>query len=266
MFQQRVNEWLDSPSGVQYVKAIEDMKLLERLRSGDLSFEWTTAQVVNDDPAKTLRPETETDLQLVPKLAKVWETATTQLDLISPYFVPGDKGTELLVALARRGVHVRVLTNSLAATDEASVHTGYARYRKRLLQGGVELFEFRPDSATIRKHSHQIGSSAQAGLHAKSFAVDRKVIFVGSFNLDPRSARLNTEMGLLIDSPKLAPNLSTFLDSAVPGVAYQVKLDTKGELEWLDGSAAPLTSEPGVSAARSLWVRFLSHLPIEWLL
>ena len=167
MFQQRVNDWLDSPAGVEYVKAIEDLKLIPRVRDGELSFEWTTAQVVNDDPAKTLRPTTETDLQLVPKLAKVWNTATTQLDLISPYFVPGEKGTELLVALARRGVQVRVLTNSLAATDEASVHSGYARYRKRLLQGGVELFEFRPGSTTIREHSHQIGSSAQAGLHAK---------------------------------------------------------------------------------------------------
>jgi putative cardiolipin synthase len=242
------------------------LNLIQRVRDGELRFEWTTAQVVNDDPAKTLRPDTEVHLQLVPKLAKVWDTATTQLDLISPYFVPGEKGTELLVALARRGVRVRVLTNSLAATDEASVHTGYARYRKRLLQGGVELFEFRPDSMTIRKRSHQIGSSAQAGLHAKSFAVDRKIIFVGSFNLDPRSARLNTEMGLLIDSPSSGETMSKFFDSAVPGVAFQVKLDADGHLQWLDGSAAPLTSEPEVSATRSLWVRFLSWLPIEWLL
>jgi cardiolipin synthase C len=266
MFQQRVNDWLGSPAGIGYVKAVEDLKLIPRVRDGELTFEWTTAQVVNDDPAKTLRPDTETDLQLVPKLAKVWNTATTQLDLISPYFVPGEQGTELLVALARRGVQVRVLTNSLAATDEASVHTGYARYRKRLLEGGVQLFEFRPDSATIRQHAHQIGSSAQAGLHAKSFAVDRKTIFVGSFNLDPRSARLNTEMGLLIDSPSMAQAMSKFLDGAAPGVAYQVRLDAEGHLQWLDGSATPLTSDPEVSAARSLWVRFLSHLPIEWLL
>ncbi|HMA09641.1 MAG TPA: phospholipase D family protein, partial [Ramlibacter sp.] len=235
MFKQRVNEWLGSPVGAGYVKAVEDLKLLQRVRDGELSFEWTTAQVVNDDPAKTLRPTSETDLQLVPRLAKVWNSATTQLDLISPYFVPGENGTELLVALVKRGVRVRVLTNSLAATDEASVHTGYARYRKRLLQGGVELFEFRPSSTTIREHAHQIGSSAQAGLHAKSFAVDRKTVFVGSFNLDPRSARLNTEMGLLIDSPSMAERLSRFLDGAAPGIAYQVRLDPEGHLQWLDG-------------------------------
>jgi putative cardiolipin synthase len=103
-------------------------------------------------------------------------------------------------------------------------------------------------------------------LHAKSFAVDRTTIFVGSFNLDPRSARLNTEMGLLIDSPSSGEKMSKFFDGAAPGIAFQVKLDAQGHLQWLDGSATPLTSEPEVSAMRSLWVQFLSILPIEWLL
>lgn len=265
-FAQRVRESLDNPTAAAYKEAIARTPHIQRLLDRTLVLEWTSAQVVHDDPAKTLRPSTESELQLLPKLADVFGAATAELDLVSPYFVPGEAGTDLLAAMARRGVRVRVLTNSLASTDEASVHAGYARRRRPLLEAGVQLFEFRPGATEIRRHAAEIGSSSQAGLHAKTFAVDRRTIFVGSFNRDPRSSKLNTEMGLVIDSPALAGALSAAFDRASPALAYQVTLDADGRMRWLDGTATPLTSEPEVSLMRRLWVRILSWLPIEWLL
>ena len=165
-------------------------------------------------------------------------------------------------------MRVRVLTNSLAATDVAPVHAGYAKYREELLRGGVRLYELKPhaDSALERGGSGGgSGGSSDASLHAKTFAADRSRIFVGSFNLDPRSARLNTELGVVLDSAKLATQLSQTLDDGLPGKAYEVRLDANGKLEWIDG-ATRLTTEPNSGAMRRGWIEFLSILPIEWLL
>ena len=265
-FAQRVRAWRDSAEALAFVQAVAQTQDIQRLLDRNLSFEWATAQVVHDDPAKTLQPETARELHLLPKLATVFGAAKAELDLVSPYFVPGESGTATLAALARRGVRVRVLTNSLAATDMAAVHAGYAKRREDLLRAGVQLFEFRRGAAAVRQQDSEIGSSAQAGLHAKTFAVDRRTLFVGSFNLDPRSSKLNTEMGLLIDSPKLASDLSAAIDRATPGLAYQVTLDPDGRMQWQDGTGAPHTSEPESGMLRRLWVRILAWLPIEWLL
>ena len=146
----------------------------------------------------------------------------THFDLVSPYFVPGEHGTEALAALARRGVRVRVLTNSLAASDQAWVHSGYERRRVALLRAGVDLYESKPGAAPIKARAAEIGSHSKSGLHAKTFAVDQRSVFVGSFNFDPRSAKLNTEMGLVIDSAPLARRLSAMFDSAAPALAYRV--------------------------------------------
>jgi putative cardiolipin synthase len=193
------------------------------------------------------------------------------LDLVSPYFVPGDGGTAALVALAGRGVKVRILTNSLAASDVAAVHAGYAKRRRDLLVAGVRLFELKPDAVQAsRDDGMGYGSSSSSGLHAKTFAVDGSRVFVGSFNFDQRSARLNTEMGLLIDSPSLARSLASAFDSAIPQVAYEVRLAPDGgSLEWIDRSPAgekKYSTEPGTTALRRLGVGVMSILPIEWLL
>lgn len=138
------------------------------------------------------------DLLLLPELVKQIGRPERALDIVSPYFVPGDGGTAMLTDLARRGVKVRVLTNSLAASDESVVHAGYMTRRRDLVRARVALWELKP---TATKESLKVtggfGSGKVAGLHAKTYAVDRARIFVGSFNFDQRSARLNTEMGLL---------------------------------------------------------------------
>jgi putative cardiolipin synthase len=231
-----------------------------------MNFEWTTARVVHDDPEKTLDAGDESKLQLLPKLIATFGAPDKEFDLVSPYFVPGEIGTDALVALAQRGVRVRILTNSLAGTDEVSVHSGYARRRIDLLRAGVQLFEIKPSAAQIQQRAEEIGKHSTAGLHAKTFAVDRRAVFVGSFNFDPRSAKLNTEMGLVIDSASLAGRLSAMFDTASPGLAYRVTLGADGALQWHDGKGNTFHDEPESSWLQRTKVLIFSWLPIEWLL
>jgi putative cardiolipin synthase len=203
-----------------------------------------------------------------PRLQAAMGQPSSEMDLVSPYFVPTKEGTAALVAIAARGVRVRVLTNSLAATDVAPVYAGYIKYREALLRGGVQVFELKPQADERPQGKFRAGSSAS--LHAKTFAIDRSRIFVGSFNLDPRSARLNTEVGVVLESPTLATQLSEAFDRSIPNRAYEVRLTADGQgVEWIEQSAAGEvrhSSTPGASASRMFFVNLLRILPIEWLL
>ena len=250
------------PRAGRYAEALRTTTLVQQLLAGSLPLEWTPARVVADDPSKVLQPPERKDLHMLPRLDAALGKPARELDIVSPYFVPTEEGTAALRALAERGVKVRVLTNSLAATDVAPVHAGYAKYRKELLRGGVKLYELKRSAQDAPKGQH--GGSSDASLHAKTFAVDRARLFVGSFNLDPRSARLNTEMGVVMDSARLASALSETLDRNLAPFAYEVRL-AGDDLEWLDGDVRH-TSEPGAGLLKRFWIGFLSILPIEWLL
>jgi len=265
-FAERAQSISAAPSSRAYEEAARRTPQVQAMLAGKLEFEWTSARVVHDDPEKTLDADEERRLQLLPELIATFGPPAKEFDLVSPYFVPGPSGTAALVALARRGVRVRILTNSLAGTDEVSVHSGYARRRKDLLRAGVELFEIKPSAAPILQRGQEVGKHSTAGLHAKTFAVDRRKVFVGSFNFDPRSAKLNTEMGLVIDSVPLAEALASRLDRAVPELAWRVTLDADGWLVWHDGLGGTLRDEPETSWLRRLKDRVFSWLPIEWLL
>jgi putative cardiolipin synthase len=259
------------PESRIYLDSLRDTGLVQSLMEGNLPLEWGRARVLCDDPAKTLDPGGNTDLLLFPALLQAVCTPARSFDLVSPYLVPGKLGTALLVSLAKRGVQVRILTNSLAATDVAAVHAGYARRRRDLLRGGVRLYELKRSALQeVPGSKGGYGGSSSASLHAKTFAVDHTLVFVGSFNFDPRSAYLNTEMGLLIESPALAERLATRFDQEVPGLAYEVRLGGDGhKLEWTEDTPAGRTSyaqEPGSGPFRRAMVRLLCLLPIEWLL
>jgi putative cardiolipin synthase len=261
-----VEEIEEKPEAARYLQAVRATPLVRMLLSGKLPLEWAHARVVQDDPAKVLHPPERTELHLLPRLEAAMGKPTRELDLVSPYFVPTRNGTAALSALAESGVRVRVLTNSLAATDVSPVHAGYAKYREQLLRAGVRLYELKPfaDKSETKDKDRAAGSS-DASLHAKTFALDRNRIFVGSFNFDPRSARLNTEMGVVIESPALATRLSEALDRDMANVAYEVRLSSDGSLEWVERDVRH-TSEPGTSVLKRLWLGLLSILPIEWLL
>jgi putative cardiolipin synthase len=260
-------ESAEAPDAAHYRQALLSSQAVNRLLAGRIDWQWCPASLVFDDPKKVLQPPGQRDLLLLPRLVHAMGRPMRQLDLVSPYFVPGAEGTEALVALARGGVTVRVLTNSLAATDVGAVHAGYVGRRKTLLQGGVQLFELRPVPEDEHRARRGVaGSTGRASLHAKTFALDRQRLFVGSFNLDPRSAALNTEMGVVVDCPALAEQLSEALDRAAPARAWQVTLDADGDLQWLDGTATPLTHDPETGLPRRVGVKLMSWLPIEWLL
>ena len=169
--------------------------------------------------------------------------------------------------LEGQGVQVRMLTNSLDATDVLPVHAGYAKRRKDLLRSGVQLYELRQQAA-VDAPIDRLGpfGTSGASLHAKTFAVDGARIFVGSFNFDPRSTTLNTEMGLLIDSERMAQGLHDAFDADLRGLAWRVELDD-GPLIWIDPQKETVTTdEPGTSLARRMALMVIGWLPIEWLL
>jgi len=232
---------------------------------------WGEARLVADDPDKVDPDKDGSVAHIDGQVRSVLETAATQALLVSPYFIPGRDGEKLLEAMRTRGVDVRVLTNSLAATDEPEVHAGYARYREPMLEAGIRLYEFRP----VEGHSdqHARGRSSGVSLHAKAMVVDHREVFVGSMNFDPRSRYLNTEMGVIVDSPALAAAVERFFAHAsAPANAFQVTLDHAGgrpHLRWSatdDGREVSYDREPDVSEWRRLRVRLLRLLPIEGLL
>lgn len=258
-----------APAARDYQRAIRESTFVAELVARHLPFEWAVTRLVSDDPAKALDRATPQS-RVGPQLKQSIGEPARELDLVSPYFVPGETGAAAFSALARRGVAVRVLTNSLEATDVAAVHAGYAKWRKPLLAAGVKLFELRRSwpQDTGSGRAGPLGSSASS-LHAKTFAVDGARVFVGSFNFDPRSARLNTEMGFIIDSPAMARQLATTLDASVADRAYEVRLAPDGSLYWIErkqGSAIRYDSEPGAGFWRRIGVQILSWLPIDWLL
>jgi putative cardiolipin synthase len=258
------------PESAAYLKSLANTELITALKEKSLHYEWTDARLVCDDPAKTLDKENRTDLLLLPQMLEAVGAPTSEFDLISPYFVPGEAGTTSLQELARKGIKVRVLTNSLESTDVSAVHAGYAKRRKALLESGIELWELKRGQAPEDPEGKGSKGSSSASLHAKTFAVDSERVFVGSFNFDPRSARLNTELGVVFGSPVLGEQLGRAFETQVRQHAYEVRLtDDKRDLVWIERTPSGekrYDSEPGTSVFRRMSVGFLSILPIEWLL
>ena len=189
--------------------------------------------------------------------------------------MPTADGVAWFERLARRGVKIRVLTNALEATDVSFVHAGYSKRRKALLRLGVTLYELRRSSQAgsgrpAKPARGKLGSgSSGSSLHAKTCAVDGTRVFVGSFNFDPRSARLNTEMGVVIESARLAQEIDDVFRERIPEDSYEVRFLQSGELQWVerrDGHSVSHEREPGTTAWKRAWVRFLAVLPIEGLL
>jgi cardiolipin synthase C len=223
---------------------------------------WTfKAEILSDPTEKAMGAREE--LWLLNSIRPVLASTSSKLDIISPYFVPRTAGTHLLLSLVQRGVTVRLLTNSLAATDVVAVHAAYARCRARLVAGGVNLFELKPYSTG--RHSSVLGSST-ASLHTKAFTIDGRVGFVGSMNFDPRSASLNCEMGIKFEQSGLIEEIRKIVaDQVSPQKSYRLLLDN-GKLGWedaSDGTERILRREPGASRWRRLSAAVIRFLPIE---
>jgi len=251
-----------------YLDAMERQPFVREMVERRLAVEWADVSLVSDDPAKG-EGDVRDDQLMWSRLKHVVATPTQRLDLVSPYFVPGTEGTRHFARIAQAGARITILTNSLEATDVAAVHAGYAKHRHELLEAGIALYELKRQSAATVPFFKRPGSSSASSLHAKTFVVDDATVFVGSFNFDPRSARLNTEMGFIIQSPGMASTLETGLASLLDQRAYRVRLRHDGALQWVervDGQEVVHDEEPGVGLWRKFGVKLLSLLPIEWLL
>jgi len=231
---------------------------------------WGDAELVADQPEKIEASRDVPALRIGPKLKTMLDGAQHQILAATPYFVPGDAGTKHLVALAQQGLSIKILTNSLASTDETAAHAGYVHYRKALAEGGVQLYELKPSWGQSQP-STTLGKSSGISLHAKTIVVDDRHVFIGSLNMDQRSKLLNTEMGVIVDSPGLAQAISSFLQTAtLPSNAYQVMVDPAShQLMWLtakDGKSVIYQSEPDATAKRRTEVTLLRMLPLDSLL
>ena len=240
---------IDGLGESRYEAALSDNPSIKALLAGDWDMLWTEEGCfVADDPRKALKGSEVSQSSVLVAIVDAIQSASEEVTIISPYFVPGEAGTEWLIGLVSAGLRTRVLTNSLAANDVAAVHGGYARHRKALLKGGVELWELKP-TAGQRGHGSLFGSK-KASLHTKALTIDGQTLFVGSYNLDPRSTALNTEQGVLVTAPALAEELDSEFNEAIRH-AWQVRLDENDDLIWQDGTTV-FDSEPEATAWRRL--------------
>jgi putative cardiolipin synthase len=211
------------------------------------------ARVLVDSPDKLINEINETHMLLAQDLSEVIRSAETEIIFISPYYVPGDSGVQLIRDLVAKGVRVVIITNSLASNNHVPVHSGYARYRRDVIRAGAELYEARANAA--RELNDNKDGPDTLTLHTKAFLIDRKQLFIGSLNLDPRSIEINAEMGLLIDSEAMVGSFTQDIEQSLATFTYRVRENEKGKLEWhgrIDNQDVIETKEP----LTSWWLRF----------
>ena len=235
-----------------YGKALES-QLLQDLMAERRRLLPAEAHILSDSPDKLVNEISIEHMRLAKDLRQVLLSAEKEIIFISPYYVPGEGGVELLRNIIDKGVSVLILTNSLASNNHVPVHGGYARYRKDVIRAGAELYEARATAARELKESDHGPDTLT--LHTKAFIIDRRYLFVGSLNLDPRSIEINAEMGLLIDSSELIDYVMPDPEQRLSRFTYRVLLDEDGDLEWhglVNGREVVETKEPDTGA----WLRF----------
>jgi putative cardiolipin synthase len=261
-FRKRLADGARRGEGSPYIEALGGSDLVARMRAGDLPMQWSADYAfIADDPAKITMDEddaarTQVGLALEPML----RGATRDVTIVSPYFVPGKDIAKELVGAVASGKRVRVLTNSLVANDVAAVHGGYSRYRRKLVKGGVEIWELKPAGS---QNSSLFGSSG-ASLHTKAFAVDGETMFVGSYNLDPRSTWLNCEQGVRVDDAVLAQQVEElFALHTNRKHAWRVSIEG-GQLRWSDGDET-YRNDPKASYWQRFqaWITRVLHLDAQ---
>ncbi len=253
-----------------YKAAIKDSTIDSDLINKRVPFRWTDMQFLSDDVGK-LSKTVPADTNLVHQLRNLLGSPTKKLTIISSYFVPTKDGVDTLVKLAEAGVDIKILTNSFDATDVTAVHSGYSQWRPRLLRSGVKIYELKSTAAEEKRDNKlwRARSQSSTSLHAKTFAVDDYQVFIGSYNVDPRSANINTEMGVIINDDELARQLHGALSDNLLNQAYEVKLLENGNLQWHTmekGEKVVYDSEPRVDMGDHVWLTIMSWLPIDWLL
>jgi cardiolipin synthase C len=242
---------------------IDTAELLDDLENIFDRLVWAPGQIVWEDPTSIY--DGIKSGQMNSALLKRMEALETELLVESAYFVPRKSGVETVRSLTERGIRVRVLTNSLVANDVLAAHAGYSKYRKPLLEAGAELYELRPYPGPVDQKI--VSAQSKAGLHTKAIVFDRKDVFIGSFNLDPRSSMINTEAGLYVESPALAQQVIDYMDEGVtPHNAFRVRMDDDEALRWIieiAGARVEYDKDPNSSWYQRWLAAVIRGLPIE---
>jgi putative cardiolipin synthase len=259
-----------SQSTSRYVQALTESGLAHGLADGSLAFSWAEAHVIHDSSLKKTLGKAGRDQLVISQLAPYITNATQSVYIVSPYFVPGDRAADAMCALAKKGVKVIILTNSLASNDVSAVHAGYSKYRRRLLRAGVRLFEL-DESLKDRegKAFTWLPGLKKSSLHAKTMVFDGEYMFVGSFNFDQRSLHINNEIGLVFRDLEIAGSAAKKFEENVNKVAFEVKFAREGgrqNMVWVGGQGGPgvtLQKEPYATTRQKATVGILKWLPID---
>ena len=240
------------------------LKELETLRS---RFVWGEAEVVGDHPGKSYDPAEPgaTKSAVASRLGKIVNASSQDVLIVSPYLILSENAVKSAEGLVKGGRRVRIVTNSMMSTDALPVVAKYEGIRKKLILAGVDLYETRPDAENSPRHSAY--AEARHSLHAKVSVFDRKDVFVGSYNIDPRSENLNTEIGLLVHSPELSDQVASSLEEDLrPVNSWKLGLGAKDKLHWKgesNGKEIEFSRDPYASFWTRFKVGFLSFLPIS---
>ncbi len=265
------NEKSDNQSSLSvYKSAIADSSIDTDLLNKHIPFRWTDMQFLSDDVGK-LTKSVPADTNLVQQLRTLLGRPDKELTIISSYFVPTKDGVDTLVELADSGINIKILTNSFDATDVTAVHSGYSQWRPKLLKSGIKIYELKSTASEEDRENKlwKARSQSSTSLHAKTFAIDDHQVFIGSYNVDPRSANINTEMGVIINDDELARQLHEALSDDLLSQAYEVKLTDDNHLQWHtmeNGEKKVYEAEPRVDLSDHIWLTIMSWLPIDWLL
>jgi len=253
-----------------YADRLRNSELIEQMKQCAVPWTWARVDVLADDPGKMLlKIEDEPAAFMKTRLAAAMDSAGHEVLMVSPYFVAGKWGLEWVRREADRGVTVRLITNSLASNDVAAAHGGYARCRKDLLRSGVEVYELRADPERSGAERALYGNEARNALHAKMLILDRESLFIGSFNLDQRSAKLDSQNGMLIHNPELAGRMAARFEAGTsPRYTYRVTMDGQ-RLTWTcekGGRPWEYSGEPETTGMRRFKASFFGTVaPKKWL-
>lgn len=251
-------------------------KMLREYHLASRPMRWAKAHFIGDTPNKTRNQATKDEL-LYTKFSKIMGMPTHNFQLVSAYFVPTNFGVKRLVNMKESHVDIRILTNSYLANNVPVVHAFYQKYRRKLLTSGVKLYEFKPFIQQKKRTWYEVATGNvipaknknTSCLHAKFFYIDQKV-FIGSFNFDPRSTSLNTEVGLVIESESLQQEIHESLSELLPRIAYELRLNEHGEMIWIEqrdnGTVVIHKHEPETTFFQRLMIKLTSFLPIEWIM
>jgi len=259
--------WVENLEDFPYAIDRSKNELLDRLQAARDRFVWAPAKVIYDSPDKL----DDDDEEVLDELLELGQEKKHEVVAEAAYWIPGKLGLSRARDARERGIHTRILTNSLATNDVNAAHAGYARYREQMLRYGVEIYELRPDAGIRDPPWWLMAGRSSASLHTKAIVVDRQKVVIGSFNFDPRSMSINTEVVVLIDSHEFAEQVLTYMETGIqPTNSYRLALENDesgmAQLVWItekDGEEVRYYSDPEVGLWRRFTTWLVSLLPIE---